>query len=170
MSEPSHQPNEAVPNSQQRGKPEERKSLFSMPSLRRSRSTLRPPSKERPTRKLSKSRPGSRNTSPSPLRRRHSKLNEYLAKSSRRNSTATLTAPDEVVPTLFTAREIKRWDGLQRLTEKWDFVRRVCHFLPSTTGDIDCNRIQSYGCLKGIVSCISTNAEAPNVGPRCVSF
>ncbi|KAG8527064.1 uncharacterized protein KY384_008493 [Bacidia gigantensis] len=96
-----------------------------MPSFRRSRSALRPPSssRERPA-KLMKSNPVSRNTSPAPLRRRGSKLDEYLAKSSRRNSTSTLTATADIVPTFLSAKEMKRWDGVQRMTERWDFVRR----------------------------------------------
>ena len=95
-----------------------------VPSRSRSRSTLRQPSRERPA-KLMKSHPSSRGTSPARLTRRPSKIDLYLQKSSRRNSIVNLAHEMEHVPSGMHAREIKRWDGIQRMTVRWDSLRKV---------------------------------------------
>ena len=70
----------------------------------------------------------SRNTSPSPslatANRRVAKLNLYLQRSAR-TSTEQLHRGVDAISVYPKPTSIKRWDGNQRMTVKWDSLRRV---------------------------------------------
>ena len=85
---------------------------------------LRPPSRDRPA-KLTKSNIASGSCAPARVNRRVAKLDLYLSKSQRRNSCASLRQAMEPPLSAPAVKDVKRWDGNQRTTQKWDSVRKV---------------------------------------------
>ena len=124
-------------------------------SRSRSRSALRQASRERPAR-LVKSSQSSRSCSPAVHNRRIAKLDQYMAKSLKRNSVTTLNQSSEHNPHALSShsiKEVKWWDGNQRMTVKWDSIRRVSSALCFVANVPNFfRRILSCGILTGTAS------------------
>ena len=144
-----------------------------MATRSRSHSTLRQRSMER-CNKLTKSMSAaaSRNTSPSPstsasattANRRVARLNLYLQKSAK--STDKLQRGTDASSLSPRSTFIKRWDGNQRMTSKWDSLRRVSRHTTRRRSihRLTAYRIPSFGFLMGTVWFTSTNEASPDAG------